>query len=630
MAELLTDSQPAAFSPGDIIYALFKHKWKVLFGAVAGTCAAIIAYNLYTPLYESQAKLLVRYVLDRSTVDPEAGAQPRMAESVSVMASECEILTSWDLAIEVVDGVGVRRLIPGADPTQKTEAASTIAGGLRVMAQGNIIFVAYSNRDPELATLVLNELVNRYFNKHLEVHRSAGAFDFVTQQTDQVRARLNETEDQLRTLKARAGIISLGDSYAALSGSLTRLDDQIRTTEEEIIEQRSRIKFMEDAMAQTGASDDTQPRPPTGSELQQYQALVGRLAGLHQQELELLARYTAENQFVKANQAQIKKLEQQREEMEKRLPELATAKEGQPVTLVGEKARLTALEAKLEGLTMRLGRERQRVGDLSEVGAQIADLERNQELLLNSYKYFKSTVEKARIDEALDPSKIPNITAVQRPTPPRRVYGKRNKTALAFAGGGLGVVVLFVLLRELVLNPTFKRSLDLEKRLGAPLLLSIPYNPKAAKKRRPLLGGPKAGNGKNGHLAPWDAEHFIRPFAVAIRDRLGLYFELNRMTHKPKLVGVTGFSEGSGTSTLAAGLASALSEMGEGKVLLVDVNLGPHEVHPFFKGRPAVSFARLFSRTVTKASPRRRTSTSLRSVSRMNRLPSLVSSASST
>jgi len=79
----------------------------------------------------------------------------------------------------------------------------------------------------------------------------------------------------------------------------------------------------------------------------------------------------------------------------------------------------------------------------------------------------------------------------------------------------------------------------------------------------------------------------MRPYCDAIRDRLGLYFELNNLTHKPKLVGVAGFSEAAGTSTLAAGLAASLSETNDGKVLLVDVNLGPEEVHSFFKGKPA-------------------------------------------
>ena len=80
-------------------------------------------------------------------------------------------------------------------------------------------------------------------------------------------------------------------------------------------------------------------------------------------------------------------------------------------------------------------------------------------------------------------------------------------------------------------------------------------------------------------------------FAETIRDRLILSFELNGVNHKPKLVAVTGCPEGAGTSTISAGIAAALSETGDGKVLLVDMNVGRPEVHPFFQGAPACSLA---------------------------------------
>ena len=64
--------------------------------------------------------------------------------------------------------------------------------------------------------LVLQELLSRYFVKHLEVHRSADAFDFVTQQTDQVRARLNQTEDALKSLREKTGIASLKEGSRSL------------------------------------------------------------------------------------------------------------------------------------------------------------------------------------------------------------------------------------------------------------------------------------------------------------------------------------------------------------------------------------------------------------------------------
>jgi Mrp family chromosome partitioning ATPase len=64
----------------------------------------------------------------------------------------------------------------------------------------------------------------------------------------------------------------------------------------------------------------------------------------------------------------------------------------------------------------------------------------------------------------------------------------------------------------------------------------------------------------------------LRPFYEALRDRLITYFEVKNLTHKPKLVSVTSCAEGSGVTTIATGLAAALSETGDGNVLLVDMN----------------------------------------------------------
>src|SRR5690606_15355607 len=59
---------------------------------------------------------------------------------------------------------------------------------------------------------------------------------------------------------------------------------------------------------------------------------------------------------------------------------------------------------------------------------------------------------------------------------------------------------------------------------------------------------------------------------------------------KPKLVAVTGLSEGAGVSTLAGGLASALSETGDGKVLLVDMNVErATSIQPFLNGEVSCS-----------------------------------------
>src|SRR5437588_8227242 len=232
----------------DILFALFKHKKKIILGAAIGMVGAGAVFYEWPPLYESDAKLLVRYLIERTTVDNvDATKAPGSYASSNdtIIEAEMEILSSWDLAVQTAEAVGPKRILPNYQGTASKEAAAkTIASGLSLRTEkgSNILFVSYKNRDPELTTVVLNELVNRYFNKHLEVHRSAGAFDFVTQQTDQVRSRLNQTEDALRDLKQKAGIVSLESSTNILNSEAERLEEHLHFAEADWEEQQARSR----------------------------------------------------------------------------------------------------------------------------------------------------------------------------------------------------------------------------------------------------------------------------------------------------------------------------------------------------------------------------------------------------
>jgi uncharacterized protein involved in exopolysaccharide biosynthesis/Mrp family chromosome partitioning ATPase len=542
MAEIRRETQPpSGVKLGDILFALFKRKRTISICAAAGIIAAAAVYFIYPPSYQSEAKLLVRYVTERSAIDPveaEKAAAASSNEADRVIGAEIEILTSWDLAMQVAQALGPQRLLPPPEDlfsrvalalglkrllppsgASATEAAATesIASGLKVTSNkgSNIILVSYKNRSPDIAVLVLQELLSRYFVKHLEVHRSADAFDFVAQQTDQLRGRLNQTEDALKSLREKTGIVSLKEGSAVLTTEAAKAQEQLNAAEADLAEQQALVSQKSENTSKTWRKKKSVDDP---------------------------------------------------------------------------KPKVAGTQAKIDALKSRLRDIKQRSTQLSELAPQIENLERKKEMDETNYKYFAASLEKARIDEALDPSKMPNISAVQRPTPPSLETRKRDKVALALAGGGIALGIALALLRGLILNETVGRPLQLETQLNIPLMLSIPYaNGRVALPRNgsPADPGTLVIRPRNPKLAPWESGHFIRPYCDAIRDRVGLYFELNHLTRKPKLVGVTSVSEQGGTSTLAAGLAASLSEMNDGKVLLVDVNLGPEEVHPFFKGKPA-------------------------------------------
>jgi Mrp family chromosome partitioning ATPase len=83
---------------------------------------------------------------------------------------------------------------------------------------------------------------------------------------------------------------------------------------------------------------------------------------------------------------------------------------------------------------------------------------------------------------------------------------------------------------------------------------------------------------------PVAVDEALHAFWDALRDRLITYFEVKNLTHKPKLVALTSCGSGCGVTTIAAGLAAALSQTGDGNVLLVDMNQQQGAAHQFYKG----------------------------------------------
>jgi succinoglycan biosynthesis transport protein ExoP len=582
----------------DFLLILFKHKWKILLCGTAGVATAVAAYFLLPTVYESQAKLLVRYVVDKSAVDEvdPSVKPPSAADSMNLINSEVEILTSEDLIMQVAQAVGIDRLLqtPGYKETgakvggsvsePEVKAAQILLQNLRVTAvkETNIISVSYKNTDRAMAVRVLQELVSRYFDKHLEVHRSTGAFEFVRRETDQLRSQLNQTDKELKELDDQAGIISPAQTEANLTAELMKAEEELSIANAELMGQKARVQKIVSglAWAQVNRSDKNAPLAVSSDTNQQYQALASRVTRLRQIETELLATYTPENPKVKVVRSQIADVEKLRQDLEEKYPGLLdSALAGSPSQtarheLVTENAQLLALEAKTEALATRVNGIRERFKRFSELRAQLADLGRRKEVEETNYKYFESSLERARIDETLDPSRMPNISVVQKPLTAEKYSKDKRTLVLSLAFGGWAIGIGIALLKELVMDRTVKRRVELETRLSIPQVLSIPYFNRNGHSPLTLCDTAKESSqivtrGAPPNTTLRNGDEFIRPFCDAIRDRMILDFELNGTTHRPKLVAVTSCSDGAGASTLAKGLATSLLETHE-KIILVD------------------------------------------------------------
>jgi uncharacterized protein involved in exopolysaccharide biosynthesis/Mrp family chromosome partitioning ATPase len=651
---------PSGIGLNDVLFMVFRHKWKIAICTLAGIAAAATVFVMSSRDYESRAKLLVKYVSEGNTIDPADRQVKPVVQSDTMVNTEVEILTSTDVAMQVVEAPGFERLLPkfskadsklalaSTSPTpaqpggaeSKAEAVRSILEDMTVEARkgSNVITVSYKNRDPEVARAVLVGVVAEYLREHFDVHRSLGAFDFVSKQATRVQNELVKIEADLTRKKEAAGVLNLSEGIANLSSRRAKIEEALLAAQSEFAEQQARLKERERQMTggnpteadakqgegqatesdantkegegkvkenQAKTGDNQMKTPPAAvdkGEVQRYQLLLEQVAQLNKTELELLTKFTPENQNVKTARHQIEDLNRERRELEERFPALlavvpkaASSTNGPETDIVSERANLAAVAAKIETLNAQLKTTQEQAVRLAALAPDIARLERKKEVGETNLTYIESSLEKATTDETLrkDGKTTSDISVVQNPSTGMKVAGKTQKIVLGLAGGGFGLGVGIALLIELLLNRSIRRPLELETRLQIPQLLSIPYL--ADRPRLLLQSGEENTSDSDGavrKLAPleveaWDAGHFIRSFAEEIRDRLILSFRLKNLTHKPKLVGIAGLSGGEGASTLAGSLAAALSETGDGKVLLVDLRTGHSEAHPFADGKPA-------------------------------------------
>lgn len=606
---------------GDIYFTLFRHKWRILLCSLAGFVAAAAVYKLRPPPYQSEAKLFIRYVItEGKPLTPgrdEAITKSPDQRGETIISSETEILTSLDLAETVVKNVGAEKILAKIDGGRDaTMAAVVVRRGLTVEVprSSSVIRVAFEHPDAEVVQIVLRELVASYLQKHVEIHRAVGIVgDFLTQETDQLRSRLAQTEEELRKATNKAGIISLEDYKKSTSDQTARLRQQIYDIQAELAERTSIFEQLTKSKPTTPpenvepAAGAATPASAPPEQVEAYRQVVAKLATQRQREQEALAVFTEESPRVSDIRKQITELEQQKAKLEADYASLTQVRVSTPESpraaqsdfnATNEAAKINALQARMKILNSQLDEIRAEASKVDQLEISIMELRRRKELEEANYRYYAASLEQSRINEALGTGRVSNISQIETPTPPAKDWSKTYKLIGGLMAGGVIVGLGWAFAFELYFDRSIRRPSHIERTLHLPLFLSIPRISGRSRKQVPpaapaaaLLPGPAAdapnpAPAEGSGMLPALHGTALTPFYETLRDRLISYFDSLNLRHKPKLIAVTGLGKDSGVTTIAAGLARSFSETGEGNVLLVDMTQGQGSAQHFHKGTP--------------------------------------------
>jgi Mrp family chromosome partitioning ATPase/uncharacterized protein involved in exopolysaccharide biosynthesis len=595
-------------------------------------------FDSYVPpkMYGSEAKLLIKYVLEGKSAKQIAVNDSQLkpvdpGEKESLISTEVQVLSSLDLARDVARIITPEKVLepdssgPAAPtntpPTQPDDsqaletAASQIASHLKldVPRGSSVIQLVLQHPNHRMVQPILKQLIESYFSMHSKVHGSSEELDgFLDRQMHDLSTDLDSTEKDLRVAKANAGIVNLEETKKENATLIARIKSALLDTEAQLAEAK--------ALEPKPVEEQKMVMIPT-DELVKYRAICRNVDGLHRHEDELLSTLTPETKLVKDIEVQIATNEWQKYQLEVKYPILVAMKppgHSPSSTELSQKATVTALEAKSTVLTNQLARLQDEARKLDTQEPDIVGLERKRAVDDSRYKYFAESSYQRKIDAELG-GRISNISTIQLPSPYYRMPSKVLKAIVYVLLGSIGGAFALAFATEFYLDSCLKRPMEVEAKLGIPLFVSIPLMHRnghsrllGRKRAMPLLTERNNGPSKpdtspesahdpndpwvaaeetatssgvaNGDPASGHSSAFIRPFSDALRDRLINFFETRNMLHKPKLVALTSCKPGAGVSTVAAGLASSLSETGDGNVLLVDLNQEEGSALQFHKG----------------------------------------------
>jgi uncharacterized protein involved in exopolysaccharide biosynthesis/Mrp family chromosome partitioning ATPase len=623
------EARPSGFSLKDVYYVFFRHKTMILVGLVLGMLSSITVYLYKPPKYQSIAVLFVRYVVEQGSksLDPAANdSQIKSPDSGGggIIGTERVILASFDSAKKVAAIIGPEKILAKVGGgTNQLQAASVITGDLATEAMGdNMIKVTFEHPDPALVQPVLRQLITNYFYRHYEFHQPGGFDEVLEKRAEELSVSLRETEDKLMQKKKDAGVTSLEETKKAYADQISKVHTDLSSAQAELAGEKAALAESVDSPRENTTNTTVIELKVPTDKVDEYRNLSTRLDSLHKKENEYLGLYAEESVFVKNVHERITDLEKRRRKLEEDYPSLAKTSvlapgasgSSSPGSQVADPTlepgrRVAGLEAKVSELKKQLEDLRAGAGKVDEAEPEIVRLQRERDLLDKNYNYCKISLEQSKANQALGAGKLSNISLVQEPSPPGKDFKKPMKRmGIAFAFWFLGAVGLAFFI-ELILDRSVRRSEEITNKLHLPLFLTIPLLNRQRQAVRPGRNesagaepkGARTGSegasvadtqdiGGRGSMAvaPFsEAHNGLRAYYDALRNRLITHFEMNNMTHRPKMIAITSCSKGAGVTSTASGLAATLSETGDGNVLLVDMNSGQGAAHPFYRGKPA-------------------------------------------
>jgi uncharacterized protein involved in exopolysaccharide biosynthesis len=458
---------------------LWREKWLMMavfsFLSLLGLSFAMTLQKEYTATARLSILLGDEYIFTPRVGAAAEGTAPKQEQ---IVQSEVEILKSSQIAERVIRTVGINKLFDAKD-IQITQGPDTperrIAFGVEnflkkfgasATPNTTVVQLAFSSRDPEVAALALNKLIDEYLTYRREVlfEDRTGS---LTDQRNEFEVQLQAVQQELTGFMGRNGV-------ADFESERTSLQALLASTRADLLSVQVRQR---EAQGRYSSTDESYRREPAEIRLSFESDNSRRRIELESQLADLQTRYTDDSQPVMDAKRRIEALDQVLNS--DRGQAAGSTKTGaNPVrdTLATDRARnmadVEALNQREAVLGAQVAQLQARALQLSQSRPEYEDLLRRKAILEEQVRQFSTREASARAQNELSQTSNDNIRVIERANVPTR-----GKSLKKYVGAG---AILFAALTALMagLVRAFSRSsfptpASVGRTLGLPVLAMV-------------------------------------------------------------------------------------------------------------------------------------------------------------
>jgi uncharacterized protein involved in exopolysaccharide biosynthesis len=420
---------------------------------------------LLPPTYEAKSSLLVKfgreYIYHPEVGDTKPTISFQSFNQEEAISSEIQILTSKDLMEKVINTLGVDKIYPDmarTPPKKMTPLEAAILKfekkvSVKNIRKSNVIEVSFQHKNPKILAQAVNQLVEFYKEKHLQVLSNPKS-SFLEKQLTTYRQTLKESENNLEAFKQKYKVFSLVEQRSLLLKQRVDLDTSLKTAQ-------NRIQEIKQVLSSPG-SPTLMPskNAPFYAEIKRYEIIdnaKAKLLSLQLREQELLGKYTESSRMIANIRKEINLVKEFLKEQEKDLAE----------------AELGSMESQGATIKQQLNRLDKEIRTLDLRGKELKNLKREVATNEKNYKTYLNKSEEARISDDMDRRKMANIAVIQKAIVPAKPIKPRKGLNIALgiilgAMSGLGLAFFSEHISEGLSTPE-----SAERRLDLPVLTTI-------------------------------------------------------------------------------------------------------------------------------------------------------------